>query len=455
MSYHFKGSNRDQPFLLPPSLKDWLPSSDLAWFLIDAVEQMKLSGFYAKYRSDGKGQAAFEPSMMVTLLLYAYSLGVRSSRKIEQLCERDIGFRVVAVNAVPDHTTIARFRKDHGDALEGLFVEVLKLCGEAGLLKVGVVALDGTKMKADAALESNRSYEHIALEVKKMFTEAAATDASEDRLYGEARRGDELPEGLQDRASRISRLKECKKRLEREASEAVQKHQEKVAVRDAEALATGREKRGRKPQEPDAAPAAEAKANVTDPDSRIMKTRRGYVQGYNGQSVVTEGQIIVAAELTMEENDVRQLRPMIEKARAILTAVCGEKNALVKVVLADAGYCSEANLAAADPDGPEYIMATRKDWKQRQELREAPPPRGRIPMGLSRRERMDRKLRTRRGRALYRKRGQTVEPVFGQIKTIRGCDRFMRRGFSACAQEWKLLCTTHNLLKLWRKAKAA
>lgn len=310
---------------------------------------------------------------MATLLLYAYSLGMRSSWKIEQLCERDIGFRVVASNHVPDHTTIARFRKEHGAALEGLFIEVLKLCAAAGLLKVGVVALDGTKMKADAALESNRSHEHIESE-------------------------------------------------------------------------SGRKRRGRKPKGPDFSPSADSKANVTDPDSRIMKTRRGYVQGYNGQAVVTQEQIVVAAELTTQKNDVGRLHPMVEKMEANLAAVQGEKREVVKVVLADAGYCSEANLAAAGPDGPEYVMATRKDWKPRQAQREAPPPRGRIPKGLSRRELMDRKLLTKRGRELYRKQRRTVEPVFGQIKTVRGCDRFMMRGLAACSQEWKLICATHNLL---------
>jgi len=197
---------------------------------------------------------------------------------------------------------------------------------------------------------------------------------------------------------------------------------------------------------------ADAKANVTDPDSRIMKTRSGYVQGYNGQAMVTENQIIIAAELTMEENDVKQLIPMIEKAEENIAAL-EFNDETIGIVLADAGYCSDTNMENAKPDGPECIVATKKDWKQRQALRETEPPRGRIPEKLTLRERMQRKLLTKRGRELYKKRSQIVEPVFGQIKTCRGIQKFIRRGFKACAQEWKLICATHNLLKLWRSGK--
>ncbi len=212
-----------------------------------------------------------------------------------------------------------------------------------------------------------------------------------------------------------------------------------------EEVESGQKKRGRKPQEPESEPLAEAKANVTDPDSRIMKTRSGYVQRYNGQALVTQEQIIVAAELTTQENDVKQLHPMVEAAQENLRAFAMEKEG-IGAVLADAGYCSEANLEKIDPEGPEYFIATRKDWKQRQALAESPSPRGRIPDELGSRDRMERKLLTQRG--------QIVEPVFGQIKTVRGITTFMRRGFEACAQEWKLICATHNLLKLWRSGEA-
>jgi transposase len=452
MAYNFKECNREQIYLMPPSLQEWLPEKDMAWFVIDVVEQMDLSGYYRKYRADGKGQEAYDPSMMVALLLYAYSNGIQSSRAIERLCERDIGFKVIAGDAKPDHTTIARFRQESGKGMEELFREALKLCAKAGLVKVGVVALDGTKMKADAALESNRIEEHIEREVKRMLAEAEAKDAEEDKLYGKDKRGDELPEELQDRRSRLARLKECKARLDQEKAERAAKQKEKIEERERQEAETGEKKRGRKPKKPDAVMKADAKANVTDPDSRIMKTRKGYIQGYNGQAVVTESQIIIAAELTTQENDVRQLHPMIEKAEDNI-ADLDLKDRGIEVVLADAGYCSDANMENIKPDGPECIIATQKDWKQRKAIRETDPPRGRIPENLSLRERMERKLSTKRGRALYKKRGQIVEPVFGQIKTCQGILKFMRRGLEACAHEWQLICTTHNLLKLWRSGK--
>jgi transposase len=453
MAYNFKECNRDQIYLLPPTLQEWLPSKDLVWLLLDAVAEMDLRAFYEKYREDGKGQSAFEPSMMVSLLLYAYSLGIRSSREIEKLCERDIGFKVVAANQVPDHCTINRFRKENGAALEGLFKQVLRLCKEAGLVTVGVVALDGSKIKANAALEANRTYEYIEQEVKKMLDEADATDAEEDRLYGPDKRGDELPDHLADRTSRRARLAACKQRLEEQAMAEADKQQSKIEERQAQEAEAGAKKRGRKPQEPDPTPEAAAKANLTDPESRIMKTRSGYVQGYNSQAVVTEGQIIIAAEVTSQENDINQLHPMIKMAQENLDEIAPKEELTIKTSLTDAGYISDKNLAAITPDGPEHLIATKKNWKQRKEAAASSPPRGRIPKNLTLRQRMERKLLTKRGRELYKKRGQTVEPVFGQIKDNRGIRHFMRRGLEACSQEWKLICATHNLLKLWRSGK--
>ena len=448
MAYNLIECNREQMYLMPPSLQDWLPEGDLAWFIVDAVERMDVKPFYAEYRTDGWGRAAFMPEMMVALLLYAYCLGERSSRRIERLCERDVAFRVITANHVPDHTTIARFRQGNGKELEGLFVETLRLCAEAGLVKAGLVALDGTKIKANAALAANRTHQHLECEVKKMLAEAAAKDAEEDTLYGKNRRGDELPEHLRERKSRLKRLKECKERLEREAKERAAEQARKIAERKAEEEAGGKSRRGRKPRKPDATPRQEAKANVTDPESRIMKTRRGYVQGYNAQAVVAEGQVIIAAEVTQQANDVKQLRPMLERSKTNLAAV-GIKEK-VGTALADAGYWSETNVAGGDAEGEELFIATTKDWKQRQAMRERPSPRGRIPKDLSRRERMERKLLTERGRRLYKKRSWMVEPVFGQVKHTRGCETFMRRGLSAVGEEWKLICTTHNLLKLFR-----
>ena len=453
MAYNFKPCERDQPYLLPPSLRDWLPEGHLAWFVLDAVEQMDLKALYGAYRTDGWGRASYEPRMMVTLLLYAYSVGERSGRRIERLCQQDVAFRVITASGMPDHTTVSRFRQEHEEVLERLFGEVLRLCQAAGLVKVGVVALDGTKVKANAALEANRTHDSIESEVKRMLAEAKAKDLEEDALYGKGNRGDELPEELRSRKSRLARLKECKERLEREAAGKAAAQEEKIQKRQAEEAETGRKKRGRKPRAADASPAEEAKANVTDPESRIMKTRQGYVQGYNAQAVTTKEQIIVAAEVTQEANDVKQLLPMLGKAQQEL-AQAGVAEPIGSA-LADAGYWSERNVMGADEEGPELWIATTKDWKQRKAMREAPPPRGRLPGNLSQRDRMERKLLTKRGRALYRLRGQTVEPVFGQIKDARGCGRFLRRGLGAANSEWRLICATHNLLKLWRSGQAA
>jgi transposase len=447
-NFNFLPLDRDQDYLMAPSLRDWLPEGDLVWFVLDAVSQMDLGAFYAKYRRDGWGNAAYEPSMMVSLLLYAYCLGVRSSRQIERLCERDIGFRVITANQAPDHSTIARFRQTNEEGLAALFTQVLRLCAEAGLVKVGVVALDGTKMKANASLAANRRYASIEREVRRMMEEAEAKDAEEDKLYGPDRRGDELPEELQDRRKRLTRLKEAKARLEREAAVEAAKQAEKMAQRNEEEKKSGQKKRGRKPKQPDDTPQAGAKANVTDPESRIMKTRTGYLQGYNGQALVTKDQVIVAADVTQEENDVQQLHPMLEQTQEELSAAGVEEE--IGAVLADAGYWSETNLQEADPEGPELLIATTKDWKQRKALREKGPPRGRIPKDISLLERMERKLRTKRGWLLYSQRGWMVEPVFGHAKDVRRCDCFMRRGHSAARSEWRLIAATHNLLKLWR-----
>jgi transposase len=427
---------------------DWLPAGHLVWFILDAVRQMCLQPIYRAYRNDGWGGKAYEPSMMVALLLYAYCEGVRSSRGIERLCERDIAYKVIAAGEIPDHTAIARFRQRHEAALQGIFKDVLVLCARAGLICVGLVALDGTKMGANAALSANRTAKHIEEEVRKMLAEAQAVDAKEDARYGEDKRGDELPEELIDPESRLARLKACKERLEREAAEARQKQADKIKLREVEEALTGRKKRGRKPKSPEEAVKQEAKANVTDPESRIMKTRSGYVQGYNGQAVVTQEQIIVAADLTQEENDVLQLHPMLEQAQANLVQA-GITEA-IESAAADAGYWSEENMREVDPEGPELYIATQKDRIQRQVPAEGAATEDPPSADLSPKERMERKLRTPLGRNIYRKRGQTVEPVFGQIKGVRQARRFMQRGFSACRSEWLLLCATHNLLKLWR-----
>lgn len=453
MAYNLLPYDREQGYLMPPSLRDWLGEGHLAWFILDAVEQVDLGEFFGAYRNDGWGAAAYDPGMMVAVLLYGYCRGLRSSRRIAQALEEDVGFRVVAANQQPDFRTLCRFRAGHEEALERLFVQVLRLCREAGLVKLGVAALDGTKVVANAALAANRSYEAIEEEVQRVLAEAKAVDAEEDARYGPDRRGDELPEGLGRRADRLKRLKEAKARLEQEALEVARAAQEKLGQRQAEEAATGKKKRGRKPAVVEPTPPQEAKANTTDPDSRVMKSRQGYVQGYNLQAVVSEDQIIVALGVTQEANDVQQLKPMRGRLKQTLEAAGIEERP--RVLLGDAGYWSEANVRSCTcPEGPELLIATTKDWKQRKALRERGCPRGRIPKGLSLRERMERKLLTRRGRTLYKMRSVLVEPVFGQVKEGQDFRRFMRRGLRAASSEATLIGATHNLLKLWRSRQA-
>ena len=453
MAYNLVGWDREQGYMMPPSMREWLSEGHLAWFIVDAVEAMDLSEFYGAYRNDGWGAAAYDPAVMVGVLLYGYCLGLRSSRRIARGLEEDVGFRVVAANQQPDFRTICRFRAEHEKALEELFVEVLRLCHEAGLVKLGAVALDGTKVVANAALAANRSHEAIEEEVQRMLAEAKAVDEHEDKLFGSEKLGDELPEGLGRRADRLERLKEAKERLEGKAEEAAKAAREHMEQRQAEELATGKKKRGRKPRVVESTPTEGAKANTTDPDSRIMKTRQGYVQGYNVQAVVSEDQIIVAIGVTQEANDVQQLTPMLQTLKDTLEAAGIEERP--KVGLADAGYWSEANLEACScPEMPELLIATTKDWKQRKVLREKGCPRGRIPKGLSPKDRMERKLLTKRGRTLYKMRGVLVEPVFGQVKEGQSFRRFMRRGVEAAQSEWSLVGMTHNLLKLWRSGQA-
>ena len=278
MAYNLIECSREQMYLMPVSLQEWLPEGHLAWFTLDAVEAIDLSKFYLKYRADGWGRAAYDPQMMVSLLLYAYCLGVRSSRQMERACEVDVAFRVITGNQKPDYSTICRFRSENEEELGMLFTEVLRLCAEAGLVKAGVVALDGTKIKANASLSANRTQEHIEEEVRKMLAEAREKDEEEDRLFGKDSRGDEIPEELKDRTSRLARLKECQERLAREKTRV---QVERVEKRKAEEEAVGHKKRGRKPKEVAEVlqEEARAKANVTEPDSRIMKTRTGYIQG--------------------------------------------------------------------------------------------------------------------------------------------------------------------------------
>ena len=325
---------------------------------------------------------------------------------------------------------------------------MLEQVQKAGLLRLGVVALDGFKVKANASLEASRTEEGLEGEVRRMIEEAEAVDADEDRLYG-AERPDRLPEGLKTRGERLERLAAAKEVIARKKAEAVKAQEDKLAKREADEEASGQRKRGRKPRDPKDCEPKDPKANVTDPESRIMKTRSGVLQGYNAQLVVTEDQFILAAELTQEENDVKQLKPMVRRAQENL-AQAGAKEE-IEAVTADAGYWSRANMNGWREDDPELFVATTKDWKQRKALREKPAPRGRIPESLSARDRMERKLLTKRGRKTYSIRGKTVEPAIGQVKHVNGLTQFQRRGTVACDSELKLTATAHNLLKMWRR----
>ena len=461
MAQNFIGCDREQELLLPPSLREWLPEGHLAWFVIDAVAEMDLSAFYAVYRVDGHGRAAHEPSMMVALLLYAYAIGERSSRRIERRCLEDVATRVICANQAPDHCTIARFRQRHEAAIGELFGDVLALCAEAGLVRVGVVAIDGTKVHANASQHATRDYEQIAREI---LEEAGRVDAEEDEQFGE-RRGDELPPELataQGRrgwlreakrrldaqraeqarpipAARPARLKEAKRRLDEELDMECRANAAYEAYRARGVMKDGR-RFGRPPDpyQPPAIPAG--KINVTDPDSRNVKTTRGWVQGYNAQAVVTAEQIVIAAEVTVDSPDFGHLEPMVSATEAELSNV--GINTPLEVVLADAGYWHQVQMEAIVDRGMQVLIPP--DAGKRKGARPG------WDGGLY--AFMRRVLDTDHGGGLYAKRQGMIEPVFADTKFNRRCDRFQRRGRSAARSEWRLITATHNLLKLWRHA---
>jgi transposase len=419
MAHNFLVPERDQLYLLPPSLADWLPEDHLVFFVLDAVEEMDLSAFVRGYRSDGRGGAAHHPRAMVALLLYAYCVGVRSSRQIERACHVDIAFRLICAGLFPDHTTIARFRQCHEEALKSLFAASLRLCHRAGMAKVGLVALDGTKMAAAASLQANRTKEAIDAEVDKMFAEAAAADAAEDGLFGEAR-GDESPAQLRGREDRRRRFAEAKAALDAERADERAGYEAHLSARADEEAKRGKKLRGRKPKPPgDKARHKERKANTTDPDSKVMSTTGGFVQGYNAQAVVNEDQVIVAAEVTADQNDAHQRHPMVEATESSLADAGIEERP--DKLLADAGYANEENFDAIGDDDPDCYVATRN-------MKNNPTPRtgkrGPLHKHATSVDRMDRKVSNKAGRELYRRRQQMVEPVFGQIKEPRQIRRF-------------------------------
>jgi transposase len=465
MPQNFLACDRGQDLLLPPSLREWLPEDHLAWFVIDAVAAMDLAAFYASYRADGHGRAAHDPAMMLALLLYAYAIGERSSRRIERRCIEDVAVRVICANQAPDHTTISRFRQRHETALAGLFGEVLALCAEAGLVGVGVIAIDGTKVHANASERATCDYEQIAREI---LAEADAVDREEDERFGE-RRGDELPEQLatgagrakwlaeakrrleQQRAqearpipaSRQERLREAKRRLEEELETECRANEAYEAYRRHGLMRNGRRLGAHSPPKPYTPPATPAgKINMTDPDSRNVKTPRGWVQGYNAQAATNERQIVIAAELTNSSVDFGQIEPMVNAVRRELRAAGVAE--LPEVVLADAGYWHQVQMQALAGDGIQVLIPP--DANKRKGARPG------WDGGLY--AFMRRVLATPSGAQLYRKRTAMIEPVFGDTKFNRKIDRFQRRGRAACRSEWRLITATHNLLKLRRATTA-
>ena len=430
MSKTFRPYEPDQISLMPPSMRDWLPSDHLAYFISDVVDNLDLSVIMERYAGEERGYPPYHPAMMVKVLLYAYCSGVASSRKIEKrLCE-DIAFRVLAANNTPDFRTISDFRKDHLKALAGLFLQVLKLCQKAGLVKLGHVALDGTKIKANASKHKAMSYKRmkeeearLEAEVAELLKKAEAVDEEEDQRYGKGKKGDELPKELAFRDSRLKKIREAKAALEAEARLEAEKRPEK--------------------SDEDDTPSDKAQRNFTDPDSRIMPASGGkyFIQAYNAQAAVdSANQVIVAAEVTNKPTDRGQAEPMME----IVKDNAGQ---LPCQMSADAGYFSSDAVKNLTALGIDVYMPPDKIGHR---FTLPPAPRGRIPQCLSIADRMRRKLRTKKGKECYGLRKELPEPVFGQIKQVRGFDHFLLRGLDQVSSEWKVICTGHNLLKLFR-----
>lgn len=449
MDQRYKSYEPNQTFLLPPSMREWLPEGDLAYFVIDLADSLDLSAIYDyyEYRSDGKrrkarsGQPPFHPKMMTGLLLYAYCLGTPSSRRIAKRCERDAGFHVVAGGRLPDFRTISEFRRIHLQALEGLFVQILAIARGAGLVKLGHVALDGTKVKANASKHKAMSYgrmakkeRELAAEVEELLRRAEEADAREDGLYGRDKRGDEIPGELRFRETRLEKIRAAKAALEAEA---------KAKARSEGKLdASGRPKPpsgGRHPKTPPGTPKPKDQRNFTDPESRIMKMgNKSFDQAYNCQAAVdAEAQIIVAQEATNASNDKRQIEPMVEQIEANM-------GALPKRLSADSGYCSEANVTHLRDKGIDGYICPQRVKHGEKPL----PVRGPVPKNASFADRVRRKLLTKKGRVIYGKRKEIVEPVFGQMKQGRGLRQFLLRGLEKVQGEWSLWSSAHNVLKL-------
>jgi len=439
MEKTYRPYDPDQLLLLPPALQDWLPEEHVIFFLSDLVDQLDLTAITTGYEQEGRGYPPYHPRMMVKLLLYGYAIGVASSRRLAQRCQEDVAFRVLTANNTPDFRTISDFRKRHLVALEALFVQVLRCCQRAGLVQLGTIALDGTKVRANASKHKAMSYGRMQTEVARLEAEvqtllarAERTDAAEDAQHGADRRGDELPAELARRTSRLHTIRTAMAALEAEAQAAGSPPSDKP-------------RRGRPPKTPPGTPAPRTQRNFTDPDSRIMVDGdKAFVQAYNAQAAMEAHQVIIACTVTNQANDAPHCLPLV-------AAVRRNTRRRPRRVLADAGYWSEQNVTALRTAKIEPLIAPGKVKHG-----PAPPvPRGRIPQHLSLRDRMRRTLSTKQGHALYARRKVLTEPVFGLLKRARGFRQFLLRGLVKVRGEWALMCMGHNLLTLFRSGRWA
>ena len=446
----FRHYDQSQQFLIPPSLDDWLPDDHEARFISEAVDDLlDLSLIYASYAT-ADGAPPYDPSMMLKILLYGYSIGVTSSRKIERCCVTDVAFRFLSANQTPDYRSIARFRRRHLGALDDLFTQVLALCATAGLIKLGRVALDGTKLRANASRHKAMSYNHLVkkteqlrAEVAKILAEAEAIDQAEDEAFGKDRRGDEVPEELARRETRLVRMRLAMDEIEAEAKErAAAKAAEQATQEGADEDEVARTSEQARQE---ATPKPTTQRNFTDPESRIMKSADGsFHYQYNAQAVVDEkSQVVIAGVVTQAATDINQLTPMIKQMQDELETA-GIKGH-PKVLLCDAGYCSADNLEALANNNINALVAT---GRLRHDEQVMAAPRGRIPKDATAKEKMARHLRTKVGRADYKRRKAIVEPVFGQMKVRQGAGNIRLRGLAGAQGEWTLHLVCHNLRKL-------
>ena len=442
MAHGFKRVDRDQAFLLPPDLRDWLPEQHLARFVVSVVDELDLTEVRAGFRLGGRGRQAYDPAMLTALLLYGYAIGVRSSRRLERACVEDIACRFIAANQHPDHVTIARFRSRHAEALAGLFTQVLALAVQSGLVDPTVVAIDSTKIAAAASMEANLSAGSLEQLARDILDEAAAVDAAEDDRYGRDRRGDEPRPGWEPGPGQKDRIRRA---LEELAARDDNPRQAEIDQEQAERVASGQKRRGRPrlPADPTkrgriATQQASRKVNLTDPESRAMRAPGRYLQGYTAQAVAVPTQIVIAVDVTNQQNDNPSLHPMITQANGQLHHVGADP---IGTVLADRGYWNSAAIDQLENNGTRCLVAPAGDRHVR--AGQLPDPGGGSDL-----QPMAHRFTDPDTAALYRRRSVIIEPIFGQLKINRRLDRFLRRGLDAARHEWALIATAHNLTKL-------